>query len=116
MKTGGKNIVSLCLRLGLAFVFIYAAASSLRHPLDWVGYLPQFLRHNAHATDLLKLFSVAEILLAVWLLIGRYTKYAALISAALLAGILLSTYDQLIISFRDVGLFFSALALYFNEK
>lgn len=116
MNSQNKNLVSLSLRIGLAFVFIYAAVSSFAHPLDWIGYLPSFLRHNAHDTQLLKLFSTFEIILAVWLLIGRYTKYAALFSAAMLAGIVFSTYNQLIISFRDVGLFFAAIALYFSEK
>lgn len=104
-------LASLLLRIGLAFVFLYAATSSLMHPSQWVGYLPSFLQKMGNATTLLKLFSVLEIVLALWLLSGKFARYAALISTAMLAGIVIAQPGDLLITFRDVGLAFMALAL-----
>lgn len=100
-----------CLRLGLAFVFAYAGISSLQQPLEWVGYLPGFMTQLIDAMVLIKVFAIYELLLAGWLLSARYTRYAALLSAATLAGILAVNSGQLIITFRDVGLVLMALAL-----
>lgn len=104
------------LRLGLAFVFGYAAVSSLQHPLEWTGYLPGFLTQHLSATGLLKVFSIYELLLTAWLLSGKYLRYGAALAALTLAGIVLVTPSQLIITFRDVGLACMALALAIMER
>lgn len=106
-----QNLPALLLRVGLAVVFVYAAVQSLMHPSEWVGYLPGFLIDHMSAELLLKVTSIFELILAVWLVSGVYVRYAALLSAALLAGIVLTTLDLLIVSFRDIGLVFAALAL-----
>lgn len=104
---------SLCLRAGLAFVFIYAAVASYVSPDNWVGYLPSFMTEHVRATTLLDAFGVLQVVLAAWLLSGVYIKYAGLITAAFLAGIIVSSPSQFLITFRDVGLVFMALALAF---
>lgn len=105
------NYVLWLLRAGLAFVFVYAAVSSLQHPLEWVGYLPGWLTKHLTATSLLKFLSVYELLLAALLISGRYARYAAGLCALTLAGIVFVNPSQLIITFRDVGLVCMALAL-----
>lgn len=107
------NLDGWLLRLGLAFVLGYAGISSFQHPLEWVGYMPHFLTAHIAATTLLKPFAVFELLLAVWLVSGKFVRYAALLAALLLAGIVVLNPSQLIITFRDVGLFCMALALFF---
>lgn len=102
------------LRLGLAFVFLYAGVSSLQHPLEWAGYLPSFMATMSAAATFIKVFAVAELLLALWLLSGKFVRYAAGIAVLLLAGIVLANPANLIITFRDVGLVFMALALVFT--
>ena len=102
---------SLLLRVGLAVVFFYAAVSSFVNPKEWVGYLPTMLTENFSATLLLKFFSLYELLLAAWLLSGIYVRYAALLTAATLAGIVMSNLTIFVITFRDIALIFSALAL-----
>ena len=62
-----EKFASFILRVGLAIVFLYAAVSSLLRPEDWIGYLPQFMREVASPHFLLGIFSVYEILLALWL-------------------------------------------------
>jgi hypothetical protein len=102
----------LLLSAGLAFVFAYAAYGSLTHPQEWLGYVPAFLTHLATPLTLVRLIAVFELLLAVWLLSAKYHKYAALLSALMLAGIILTNWSQLIVTFRDVGLLCMALALF----
>jgi hypothetical protein len=110
-----KDMVSLMLRIGLAAVFLYAAVSSLRHPVEWIGFLPAFMRDMVSGATLIKIFAVYELSLAVWLLSGKRAKYAGLLSAATLAGIVVTNPGQLIVTFRDIGLVFMALALFFTD-
>ncbi|HVX24394.1 MAG TPA: DoxX family membrane protein [Candidatus Saccharimonadales bacterium] len=111
MKFKQAQLTPLLLRFGLAFVFAYAAIGSLMHPSVWIGYLPSFLLHMQHAGSLLKLFAIYEIILALWLLSGWWVRYAALLTTASLLGIVLAQPADLMITFRDVGLMFMALAL-----
>jgi hypothetical protein len=113
-----QTLTSLLLRLGLAMVFLYAAAGSLLHPQEWIGYLPPFLlkMEALNSAVLLKIFAVYEILLAVWLISNRYIRYVGLLCAATLLGIILAQPSALIVTFRDIGLIFMALAIAALEK
>jgi len=106
-----SKLTSLLLRLGLAIVFLYAAAGSLLQPQEWVGYLPPFLAKLSFADSLLKLFAIYEIVLALWLLSGRFVRYAGVLAALTFAGITLAQPSVFIVTFRDIGLLFMALAL-----
>lgn len=110
------NVTPWLLRAGLAVVFLYAGISSLQHPLEWVGFLPTFLTKAIAATTLIKVFAIYELVLAVWLISGKLLKYSALLCALTLAGIIVTNPSQLITTFRDVGLAFMALALFFAER
>ncbi len=105
------KLVSLLLRLGLAFAFLYAAVFSTLHPEDWIGYFPQFLRQIFPQKLLLEMFSAYELLLTIWLVVNKGTFFAALLSAATLAGFMVFNFAQMDIVFRDVSLIFAALAL-----
>lgn len=111
-----KNLAPGLLRVGLATMFLYAAISSLVSPRDWVGYLPPLLADHISGFTLVKFFSVYEFALAAWLLSGVYVRYAGLLSAATLGGIVLSNPSLLQISFRDIGLMFAALALAVSKE
>lgn len=113
--TKNANVVSWLLRVGLAAVFVYAALSSLWHPLLWVGFLPAFLTSAISSILLIKLFAVYELGLAGWLLSGKYLRSSALVCAVTLFGIVITNPSQLITTFRDVGLSCMALALYFTQ-
>lgn len=115
-NTNNASVASWILRIGLALVFLYAGISSLQHPLLWVGFLPTFLTRMVAATTLIKVIAIYELLLALWLISGKWLKYSALLSTLTLAGIVIVNPSQLITTFRDVGLACMALALYFIEK
>lgn len=97
---GNRQAAAWLLRIGLATVFLYAAVDSFIHPEDWVGYLPEMVRDQISPDILLKIFSVYEIGLAAWLLSGIYMRWAALVCAATLAGIVASSLQLFAVTFR----------------
>jgi uncharacterized membrane protein YphA (DoxX/SURF4 family) len=111
-----QNLPALLLRVGLAFVFAYAAISAFREPAAWVSFVPGFVAHFIQAGTFLHLFSVFELLLAAALLAGKFVKYSAALATLSLAGLLVFNLNSLIVTFRDVGLTFMAAALFFLEK
>ena len=112
-----QKLPAILLRVGLAFVFGYAAISSLISPSDWIGYLPKSATSIVPGDILLKIMSVYELGLAAWLIVGRQVRYAATVSALTLAGITAANIGLIAITFRDIGLIFAALALVFlNDK
>lgn len=110
------HLAPLMLRLGLAFVFVYAAISSFVTPRDWVGFLPTMMTDFIDADLLLKFFSTFELLLAAWLLSGVYVRLAGLVSALMMVGIVVTNPSVFIVSFRDIGLAFAGLALVFTKE
>jgi len=105
------KFASWLLRIGVAFVFGYAGVAALLEPTIWSGYLPQFILTTVDPLLAIRLVAGYELVLAVWILSAWQTRYAGLLSAMTLAGITLANMQQLLITFRDIGLFFAALAL-----
>jgi uncharacterized membrane protein YphA (DoxX/SURF4 family) len=102
---------TLLLRVALATVFLYAAISSTLQPSEWVGFLPPVLVDHFDSSVLLKIFSAYELLIAAFLLVGVYVRYAAIVAALTLGGIVVSNFSLFAITFRDIALIFAALAL-----
>jgi len=112
-------LVSFLLRAGLATVFLYAAVSAFLNPQSWVGYFPAFITTLFSPNALLIAFSVYEIVLALWLMSGIRPMYAAITAAATLVAIIIGNLTLMDIVFRDVAIFFAALALaalHWNER
>lgn len=108
----------IVLRLGLAFVFAYAGIAMLLEPENWIGYVPLFVKNilGAQTELFLYLHAAFEIVLAVWLLWGRWLKWAALVAFLDLAAITVFNLSLLDVVFRDVGLALAALGLYLIAK
>jgi len=109
------QLPALILSLGLAFVFLYAGIASLLNPLLWIGYLPQFMGNFIALDVAIKFIAVYEIALGLLLVSGKYRKAAAALSALTLAGIIVSSLNQFVITFRDVGLLMMAVALFLSS-
>ena len=105
------NNASMLLRIGLAVVFLYAAVASMLDPNSWIGYFPEFLENIIPGTVLLPMFSLYELALGLWVLSGWKAYYAGLLAAATLLGIIVVNISLFDIVFRDVAIFFAALAL-----
>jgi len=114
------TLVSFLLRGGIAFSFIYAAIQSFLNPSSWVGFFPvwaqTFAEQSVGIENMLIAFSVFEVILAVWVLSGWLKLYSGLLSAAMIAGILVTNIGAFDILFRDVPIFFSALAYAFFPR
>jgi len=108
-----QRAAAFFLQGGLAFVLLYAAVSALQEPSAWISYIPAFTTSLIPAALSLILISYFQIILAIWLVSGFYTRYAALVAAALIFGLVLFNLNTLIITFRDIGLVLAALALFF---
>lgn len=106
-----QRLVSLLLKSGIAFVLFYAAVGSFLDPFSWVGFFPQWMRNLVDQDLLLMFFSVYEIVLGIWILWGKWARYAALLSAATFAGIIVANLNAFDLVFRDVTMVFAALAL-----
>ena len=111
-----KYDASFFLRLGLAFAFIYAAASAFFDPEAWIGYIPDLVGNSITKGYFLLVHDIVGISLGLWLLSGKKTFYAAVAASVLLAGIVLTNLAAFVLIFRDVGLFFAAVALALLSK
>src|SRR3989344_7331137 len=111
-----QKIAIFLLRLGLAFVFFYAAIFSFLNPNDWIGFFPLFIRDILPEQFFLTIFSFYELILGFWLLSGKWQFYSGIFSALTILGIIAFNFIIMDIIFRDIGLFFSALALVFLSK
>jgi uncharacterized membrane protein YphA (DoxX/SURF4 family) len=111
-----------CLRIALAFAFLYPAIDAFIDPTSWLGYFPAFATAAFHTISiplkwsdlvLLHAFGLLEIALALWVLIGRRAKLPAALMAFILLIIValnLNASDFSVL-FRDVSIAFAALAL-----
>lgn len=106
-----KKLSFFLLRAAIASVFMYAAISSFLTPDNWIGYFPLFLRHIVPQNILLGGFSIYEFALSIWLLSGKFTFYAAILSAVTLSGIIVFNLNQLDVVFRDFAIILSSLSL-----
>lgn len=105
------NTPNVLLRLSVASVFLYAAIASFIEPLNWIGYFPPFMQHLLPGNLILNVFSVYELILALWILSGKKIFYPSILAALTLAGIIFFNFAVLDIVFRDIAIFFAALAL-----
>jgi uncharacterized membrane protein YphA (DoxX/SURF4 family) len=106
-----KN-VSLILRIGLAFAFLYPAISAIFNPFAWIGYFPQFA-HTLIPNDtlLLHLFGAVETIIGLWLLSGKKVFYPSAVAAIMLFFIVVFNLPQMDVVFRDISILAMAIAL-----
>jgi uncharacterized membrane protein YphA (DoxX/SURF4 family) len=112
--TKNQKLASWLLRIGLASVYLYAGGSALMDPGAWLGYLPSWTGHFIAPTLALMIFSLFQVALAIWLLSGWMVRYAAILAALAMAGILVLNLSSFIVTFRDIAIVFMALALAVN--
>jgi uncharacterized membrane protein YphA (DoxX/SURF4 family) len=106
-----RTLVSLTLRLGLAFAFLYPPISALINPDSWIGYFPSFVRGVVPDAVLLHSFGLMEIVIAVWLMSGKKIFYAATVAMVFLFLIVVFNLAQFEVVFRDVSIATIALSL-----
>lgn len=105
------ELASFFLRLGLAFVFAYAVFSFFVEPDVWMRYFPDFMIAAIPFPTLSNGFAVYEVILSLWLLSGKYIFLAAVLAALTIFGIIFFNLDAFNVLFRNVAIFFGAVAL-----
>lgn len=110
-----STIAKWSLRIGLAFVFIYASVEIFISPDRFLKYVPLFLQQAIPSHLFLPLFGVSEVLLAVWLLCGWKGHIPALLSALMMAGIVAFNMEHFQILFRNVAIGFGSISLVLLE-
>src|SRR3989338_10098260 len=124
-----KESAALAVRISLAFVFLWFGLNQLFAPESFVGYLPQWVmphqggmmgpmmmhvyNANFQVSYFVILNGIFDSLIGFLLLIGLYTRIAALVAALHLLFIAFSLgYND--IAIRDVGLAIAAFSLVFS--
>ena len=105
------NLAAFMLRVGGSAVFLYAAIAATINPAAWLGYIPAALDIFFPPTQFLILFSLFELILGLWLLSGRKTFHAAVLSSITMLAITVGNITALDIVFRDIAILFSNVAL-----
>lgn len=106
------HVAEWLLRIAVAGSFLYPPIAALFSPYNWVGYFPPFLTQLVgDEIVLLHIFGALEVFVAVWLLSTWRVHWAALVSAAMLLGIVLFNIASLDVLFRDISIALAALAL-----
>lgn len=106
-----NNIAKWCLRVGLAFVYLYASVEIFIAPEKFLKYIPQFMMTAIPTEIFLPAFAVIEVVLAAWLMSGWKCEYPSLLSVLMMAGIVAFNMDYFSILFRNVAIGFGAMAL-----
>jgi uncharacterized membrane protein YphA (DoxX/SURF4 family) len=111
-----EGIGKIILRIGLALVFLWFGFNQLTNPDYWIGFVPSYIIGlGLTAKTFVIINGTAEIILAILLTIGFYTKIVALLLSLHLFSIALSIgWDP--IAVRDFGLACAALSLFFLNQ
>lgn len=102
---------SFLLRVGLAFVFLYAAVNFFFNTDQALQFLPKFVSSIIPPGIFLRLFEIYELILAAWLLSGKWSHYAGLLSALTLIMITAFNVESFHVVFRNIAIIFAGLAL-----
>ncbi len=108
-----EDYAKLCIRLALAFVFLWFGIDKFIHPAYWSSWVPawQLALFPFSATALMYLVGAVEAVLGLLLAAGLFVRAAAAIAAAhLLHIVIMLGFSD--IAVRDFALFLTAAALF----
>ena len=106
-----EKIISLLLRIGVAFAFIYPAVAGFFDPYSWVGFFPPFMLNIIPGAILLPVFEIFEIALGILILFMERPFVPAILAALMLLAIVVLNYKTMDIIFRDISILLMAVAL-----
>ena len=111
IKKDERDYAILFLRIRITFSFFYVAVSIFLNPSSWMGFVPRFAEIILPASKLVYGHAILDGFLGIWLLTNRKIFYASVLSAANLFFITVLNLGAMEIVFRDVAIFFMAIAL-----
>ena len=110
------RLASFLIRIGLAFVFLYAAVYMTISPEKYIDYFPKFMRDLVPGYTLLHVFAIFEVILSFFLIIGKFNFMTAIISFLTMLALTVVNLDRFSVLFRNVSIILSALALVFMSR
>jgi len=103
-----KDYSSLILRFGLGLTLFWFGITSILEPDMWSSLVPSFI--PIQPTIVVVAMAIFQVLVAVFIILGAFTRLAALLMAISLIPIIISLgYND--IAVRDFAIFMAALSL-----
>ncbi|MDO8509202.1 MAG: hypothetical protein Q7S27_05980 [Nanoarchaeota archaeon] len=106
-----KHLAIFFIRIGLAFVFLYAGIGIITNPDSWIGFVPKIVSKFMSTYVVLYSHAILDIILGVWLIYGKRVFYASILCSLNLLSIIIFNAGSMDIIFRDISILFSSLAL-----
>ena len=98
-----KKYAPILLRYCIALVYLWFGISQVLNPKDFIGYLPDFLFNSGYANTVVLANGIFEIIAAILLITGLFTRIIALLLGLHLLAITVEVgYGE--IGVRDFGL------------
>src|SRR5579864_8086364 len=110
-KINRQKIMELVIQSGIAFAFLFAAVAAFLDPFTWIQYFPGFLRDHFGDETIIRLFSLSEIVLALWILSGKKIFISSLVAAFYFLLIVISNLFYFSIVFSNVSLLLVSFSL-----
>lgn len=106
------------MRLSVAVIFIGIGIWEIVQPSYWSYYIPSFLASLLNPLTLTMVHGMLLLVLGIMVLIGAYLRIASILSAIVMASILIALitmfgFTDTII--RDLSVLLIAIALYFDD-
>lgn len=99
------EFVEILLRVGVAIAFVYPAVEASFYPDAWVGFFPLWMRDlSLDDTLMLHLFGASEILIALWILIGKKIFIPSILASGYLLLIIVLNWKFMDLLFRDIAI------------
>ncbi len=108
-----KNIPLISLRIGLAFIFLYAAIFVSGDFHAGAKYVPSFVTNIIPLQLFLIIFGIFEVVLALWILSGKLRLYSGLLTALLLIVVTAMNLSFFSVLFRNIAIIGAAIAFAF---
>ncbi|MSS74151.1 DoxX family protein [Candidatus Pacearchaeota archaeon] len=106
-----KDFAFVILRVSMALVFLYFGFQQVYSPDSWTSFVPEFMVFSGMTANNLVVFNgFLELIFGLFLIIGLYVRFSALILSLHLFGIAFSLGFNPI-GIRDFGIAFATLAL-----
>ncbi len=109
-------LISFLFRTSIASAYLYAGLGSLLDPNSWIGFLPSFINNSTSGATFLTIFSIAEVILGIWIISGKKPYLSSAFSTAIMFLIIAFNLELLDIVFRDIPILFASIGLMVLHK
>lgn len=105
------------LRIALSLVFFHFGANQLINPLEWIGFIPDFVTNiGIDAVTMVVANGILEIVLGLFMITGLFTRLSSLILGIHLSVIVVSlvAVGAGHLAARDFGLALATIVIFLN--